>query len=155
VSPETFVKGQLAALTYREAFAAGGVSPMLAVACIIRNRVEKGWHGGDWMENVNHANRYAPFEPLPLIEDPEHGWIDPDSIFDLSNGVFRRVLQDVDDIYTGQFEDHLFSSNGLYYLDTGLLQSGRVIRGWFERKILGEPKIHPRLAQVGNLVIFA
>jgi hypothetical protein len=144
VSPETFVKAQLAAFAHREAYETGALTAMLAVACILRNRVRKGWHGGDWMTNLNHACEYAPFKRETT---------DPDE-YDLTNGAFRRVLQEVDDIYSGVYGDE-FSSNGLYYLDTGLLQSGRVIRPWFEQRILGDGASHPRIAQVGNLVIFA
>jgi hypothetical protein len=141
MTPEGFIRAQLAGYAYAEAFASGGYDSMLAVACVMRNRVRAGWHGGDWIANLNAAGEYQPFAPI------EPFWV-------LTNPNFRRVLQEIDDVHTGVFED-AYTSGGLFYLDSGLLQSGRDLRAWFSEKILKDAANHPRIAQVGNLYIFA
>lgn len=120
---------------------------MLAVACIIRNRQRAGWYSGNWMQILNAASDVGPFEDL------RH----PPRI-DLTSALFRRVLEEVDDIYSGAFDDEmtgrsdLHKDGALYYLDT---ISTRPIREWFQEKIIRDSANHPRIAQVGTFILFA
>jgi len=141
LTTDAFVRAQLAAFAYSEAFACGSLDGMVAVAQVLRTRVRRGWHGGSWMANLNQTGAYAPYQPI-------------EQEFDIGNERFRNLLQDVDDIYSG-IDEPLWEGDGLYYCDPLLLQSGRVMRPWFEQRILGDGAHHPRIAQVGTLLIFA
>ena len=140
MSPENFVKAQIAAYAYNEAAHCGGHDAMVAVACVLRNRVKAGWFGGDWMEVLNHAEEAAPLTSTiaPTIA--------------LSNSSFRRLLEEVDDIFLGMYTDTM-TEGGLYYFDVLHAQTGRDIRPWFKQKILQDQANHPRKAQVGMLLI--
>jgi hypothetical protein len=139
-----FIRGQLAAFAYQEAAYAGGFACMLAAACVIRNRQRAGWYDGNWMHILNTAANVSAHEGSPSAG------------IDLSSPLFRRVLQDVDDIYSGTFDDELtgrsvLHPNGAVYF----ADPERPLRPWFAEKILGDPDNHPRIAQVGNFVFFA
>lgn len=142
MSPENFVKAQIAQFAFEEVGHMGGFNQMLAVACILRNRVRKGWHGGNWIAVLNTAKESAAFDPGPRID------------FDLSSAAFRRVLQEIDEIYTGMFNDDL-TNEGLYYFDTLHNEQNKTVRPWFAEKIIRDPANHPRIAQVGMLYIYA
>lgn len=118
----------------------GGHNAMLAVACCLRNRV--AWYNGDWGRMLNAAPDLAP------CCAPEHTEIN------MGSGEFRRVLQEIDDIFTGIFTDD-FTSGGVYYLDALYADKGKAVRPWFRDKILGDPTNHRRVAQVGMLYIFS
>lgn len=139
MTAENFIKGQIAAFCYAEGAHAGGYQSMLAVACVLRNRRSKGWFGGNWLEIIAHAEESSAHEllPQPAIK--------------LESADFRRVLQEIDDIYTGTYSDEL-TAGGLYYLDT---LSGNPSRPWFQEKILEQPLNHRRVAQVGMMYIFS
>lgn len=143
MTAENFVKGQIAAFCHAEAAHAGGYQAMLAVACVLRNRRRKGWFGGNWLEIIQNAEESSAYDlqPRPAIK--------------LDSGDFRRVLQEIDDIYTGTYLDEL-TAGGLYYLDT-LFQdtSGTPLRPWFQEKILQQPLNHRRVSQVGMMYIFS
>lgn len=149
MTPETFIKARLAAFAYEEAADTGSANSMLAVACVMRNRVRKGWFSGDWMKVINAAKDSSPFA---LTERTE---------YDLNANAFRRALQEIDDVVTGLFEDDLTGHSlqrkdgGLYYMDACYAEKGKTVRPWFEQKILKDTANHPRIAQVGMLYIFA
>lgn len=140
---ESFVKAQLAAYAYTEGSAAGGAMHMRAICQVIRNRVYAGWCGGDWMENLNRADEWSAFEPSKKKK------------FDLRDELFRRILQEVDDVYTGAYTDPL-CADALYFYDL-LRQDGK--NGdrhiWFTNNILRRADAHPRIAQVGMLYLFS
>lgn len=143
MTAENFIKGQIAAFCYAEAAHAGGYQGMLAIACILRNRRRKGWFGGSWLEIIAHAQESSAHE------------LQAAAGFKLESPDFRRVLQEVDDIYTGTFTDEL-TAGGLYYLDTLFLDKpGLALRPWFQDKILQQPLNHRRVAQVGMMYIFS
>lgn len=142
-----FIRGQLAAYAHGEAAHAGGFECMLAVACIIRNRQRAGWYSGNWMQILNAASDVSAFVTPSIAPG-----------IDLSSAMFRRVLQDVDDIYNGTFDDELtgrsqqHKDGALYYVNT---VDSRPIREWFQDKIIRDPDNHPRIAQVGPFLLFA
>ena len=143
MTPEQFIKGQLAAYAYQEAAHCGGFASMFAVAKVIRNRVRRGWKGGDWMAVLNGAADIQPFEQTIRVHP------------DLKNEMFRKVLLEVEDIYIATGDDQM-TANGLYYIDTMRAQANpELIRPWFRKHILGDQQNHPRVAQVGTLYIFS
>lgn len=139
MTPEGFVKAQVAAFVYAEAAECGGHDSMLAIACVLRNRVRKGWFGGNWIAVLEHAGDTAS-QPITF----------PAS-YDLTSKTFIRVLQEIDDIFLGVYVD-TFTDGGLYYWDS---QKPAPPKPWFVEKILNDGPNHPRKAQVGTIYIFA
>ena len=142
-----FIKAKLAAFAYAEAAHCGGFDSMLAVACVVRNRVRKGWFGGDWLKVIANAGDAASLMYPPEVERPP-------ILEDLTAPGFRRVLQEVDDIFLGMFKDTL-TEGGLYYMNLTHAEQGQVVRPWFAEKILRDPANHPRKAQVSMIQIFS
>ena len=142
MTPENFVKAQVAAFVYAEAAHLGGYDAMLAVACVLQNRVKRGWFGGEWLKVIANASDTTALEggPLRKVETftPE----------------FRRLLQEIDDIFLGTFAD-TFTAGGLYYMDFCYTEHGQTVRPWFQEKILRDQENHHRIAQVSMLQIFS
>lgn len=150
MTPEVFIKAKIADFAYQEASHFGSVNQMLAVACVIRNRVKAGWQGGDWIEVLAHAREVSAIEamaPRPYaMSDPN----------------FRQLLVAVEEIFYGTFRDTLTGGGvlkatdpgGLYYMDSLYPDRGANLRPWFKSKILDDQTNHPRIAQVGMLYIF-
>jgi hypothetical protein len=150
VSPERFMMAQLAAFAYGEVADMGGFNPMLAVMCCLRNRLS--WYNGDWGAMLNRAGDVAPHERPARTE------------INMGSGEFRRVLQEVDDVFNGMYIDELTGAidsgpekreGGVYYLDALYEEKGKTVRPWFKEKIIADPHNHPRIAQVGMLYIFS
>ena len=139
---ETFIKAQLAYFAQQQVGHMGGRDAMLAVLCILRNRVKAGWYGGDWIQNLNHAEERGSLEPIAPLP------------IDLTSPAFRRLLVDVEDVYQGQYKDEL-TRGGLYFLDSIFESHGRQVRPWFTDNILRQSHRHHRVAQVGMLWIFS
>lgn len=142
MSPENFVKAWVAAFCHAEAAHCGGHDAMLAVACVLRNRVKKGWFGGDWLKVVDNAAEASALTPKTYTP------------IDLSDPGFRRLLQEVDDIFLGMYPDS-YTEGGLYYMDALYPTHGQQLKPWFQEKILQDGVNHPRKAQVGMLMIFS
>lgn len=115
---------------------------MLAIAFILRNRVQRGWGGGDWGSVINSLDHYSAFEPKPQSQ------------IELTDQNLRRLLIEIDELYSGEMPD-VMTEKGLYYYDT-LRQDGKSgdRHRWFVEKILQQPKEHPKVAQVGMIFIF-
>ena len=135
---ESYVKARLMDLVIAEAFASGGVEPMLAVAQVIKNRVDAGWQGGDWLRVIETA--------------PEHrGTVQPMHTHrcDPRDGNFRELMRRIDDVYYGVADDDNVnndSGKSLYYAELH-----NINRDWFTEHILSDLESHPRLATVGQL----
>jgi hypothetical protein len=109
---------------------------MLAIAFVLRNRVQAGWHGGSWLEVIDNA---------PNTLGTKYG--DSPAI-DVRDVPFRKVLQDIDDIYHGITEDEL-TEGALYYAELT-----KVNCDWFRENILADLDSHPRLSTVGPVTFF-
>jgi hypothetical protein len=138
---ESYVKARLMDLVIEDGYSSGGVEAMLAVAQVIKNRVDAGWKGGDW---------------LRVIEDaPEHrGTLQPSVQLHLDprDGNFRELLRRIDDVYHGTADDtnvNNDSGKSLYYAELH-----NVNRDWFTEHITSDLESHPRLASVGQLTFF-
>lgn len=139
MTPDAFVKAQLATLAYDEANHTGSLDSMRAIAFIIRNRVRAGWSAGNWNRVMNFAWRHSCFEPIAQDSGPS-----------LESEIFRRLLIGIDEIYDGSAEDTM-TEKGLYYCDS---TRGLPVRDWFAKTIVQDPTNHPRVAQVGMIYIF-
>jgi hypothetical protein len=138
---EAYVKGRLMDFVVREAYASGGVDPMLAVAQVLKNRVDAGWDGGDWLRVIEHAPEYiGTIQPTNIVH------IDP------RDGNFRALLGRIDEVYYGTADDanvNNESGKALYYAELH-----NINRDWFQERILSDLESHPRLASVGQLTFF-
>jgi hypothetical protein len=136
MTTDTAVKAQLAFFAYAEANHTGSLDSMRAVCFIIRNRVRAGWAGADWNRVINHAPTHTAHDAR--ISRPS-----------FESDIFRRLLLEIDEIYSGGSADNL-TEGGTYYCDV----TGRAIRPWFAENIVQQPANHPRVAQVGMIHIF-
>lgn len=138
---ESYVKSRLMDFVIEEAYASGGVEPMLAVAQTLANRVHAGWQGGDWLRVIDTAPDYRgttqPKNYVPM---------------DARDGNFRELMRRIDDVYHGTADDANVNNNSgksLYYAELH-----NVNRDWFKEHILSDLDSHPRLAVVGQLTFF-
>lgn len=110
---------------------------MIAVAMVIRNRVDAGWHKGSWMENIYAPGAFSSMNgsvsEVPDIRDPE----------------VIKFLELVDKIYDGTMPDKL-TDGAMYFCDPTLVSEDN----WFYKNIISKPDEHPRVAQVGRNVFF-
>jgi len=138
---ENYIKAQLVRFSVDEAYHEGSVEPVLAVAQVIKNRVDAGWWGGDWLKVIETAYEYVG----TLRSSPSFHPRDP---------TFRRVLQSIDDIYYGIADDSNVNNDqqqkSLYYAELH-----NINRPWFQKNILGDLDNHPMIAKVGQLNFFA
>lgn len=133
-----FIKSEICRLSYSDA---GNISAnaVLAVAFVLRNRVNAGW--GDWLSVLNSRGDFLA----------DHDYLSKSRVFDPREPVLRQVIERIDGVYDGSIEDKI-TAGGLYYADiTSLIYNPKSA---FGVNIVGKPDEHPRVAQVGNLTIF-
>lgn len=138
---ENYVKARLMDFVIGEAYASGGVEPMLAVAQVLKNRVDAGWSGGDWVRVIESAPEYR-------------GTVQPDlkTHIDPRDGNFRELMRRIDDVYYGTAEDDNVNNHtgkSLYYAELH-----NINRDWFSDRILSDLDSHKRIASVGQLTFF-
>jgi hypothetical protein len=137
---ESYIKARLVDFALTEAYASGGVEPMLAVAQVIANRVNAGWQGGDWLRVIHGAGEYrGTLQPVNQIIDPREG-------------NFRELLRRIDDVYHGIADDgnvNNESGKSLYYAELH-----NINREWFLEHIARDTEAHPRIATVGQMTFF-
>src|SRR6266481_297945 len=144
-----FLCGQLALLAWRDGFTEG-LSGMEAVCFVIRNRVNAGWWGGNWVDVLAHHRDYSYRTELY-----------PDTLPDPRVYSFQYLLQEINGIFSGQRKDDVTVPNqpsfvasaykpALYYA-----KLNEINRDWFLENISRQPQIHSRVAQVGALTFFS
>lgn len=136
MTADNYIKGRLAAFCIDEGFAHGGLYNMVAVAHVLKNRVEAGWFGGDWMRVLEAA----PSQRGTLRDIARE--------VDLRDGSIRLLFQAIDDIYSGTIEDNL-TAGALFYADLHNLTNPE-----FKANVLQNPESHPRIATVGLTAFF-
>lgn len=136
MNADTFIKGRLAQFAIEEGARHGGTNNMVAAAFVMRNRVNAGWYGGEWMDVMLHAPERAGtrYTPWPI---------------NLRDSSVRALLSRIDDIYDGSEEDRM-TDGALFY---GELHS--VDNEWFKTNILKRREEHPLVASVGPVSFFA
>ncbi len=146
-----FERAQLAAFAYAEARFTGSLDCMKAVCYVVRNRVKAGWGDGTWLSVIEGAHLVAG--NVPVHQDKRLPIASGDRLLQL-------LLRDVDDIYLG---------GGGHGIDDDV---ARVVQGeskvgalyysfverepnpWFVTHIVREPENHPRIGQVGTMMLF-
>ncbi len=159
-------RAELALFAARAAGAGASLEQMKGIAYCIRNRVKQGWHDGQWLTVMEHAEEAAGNLAEVRI------------YLDLSNRALQRLIADVDDIYYGSG-----SANGQ---DTGLKGQSSAPRtataqryapqggdleealgkccywarlnepftAWFRENVLDRPDAHPMRAQMGMMMFY-
>lgn len=136
MTKENFAKCCLAALAWRESHRYNGNDATAKViAQMIKHRQLAGW--GTLLECC--AGYYTFADRHPTV--PELTYMPSEG--DLA---WRRFLTIVDDIAVSQIPDMI--NGGLYCSDL------HDVREWFQTHIVGEPEIHSRCAQIGQLTFF-
>lgn len=130
---ETFIRAEMARFAIEEAERHGGVTNMMAVAHVLRNRVFAGW--GDWLEVVQRA----PEKRATLY---------PAYMPNLRSTSVRALLNQIDEVYT-RAELNDITGGALFYFQPGLPTAE-----WFDREVIGRPADHPRCAHIGPIWFF-
>jgi hypothetical protein len=132
-------RAQLLLFAHQEAAATGSLAAMKAVCFIIRNRVRKAWHDGNWIEVIEHADEVAGNDATPR------------PALDVYSRAFQMLMQAVDDIYYSSASDDVEKvvNEALYYQFVD-----RPMREWFTEHIIREPTNHARIAHIGTMVLF-
>lgn len=133
MNADSFIKARLADYVLDECWKQGDVEEMSAIALVVRNRVEAGWHGGDWLAVLEDApaRRYRDFPRARAL--------------DLREWSVKQFFGRVDDIYSGDFADE-HTAGALYYG-----QMHAITNPWFLDNIARNSTNHPRIAQIGLL----
>lgn len=138
---ENYIKAQLVRFCVDEAYHEGSSSAILAIAHVLKNRVDAGWHGGDWKKVIETAPDYVG----TVQQNPPE--VDPRDV------LFRKILLGIDDVYYGIADDGDVNHDdykALYYAELH-----NVNREWFKETILSDLENHPRIAKVGQFDFFA
>jgi hypothetical protein len=143
VTYENYIKGKLVSFVVEEAFHYGGIAAMMGVAQVLKNRVDAGWHGGDWLGVIKTAPDFTGTTQAAFDFNPR-------------DANFRIVLSQIDDIYHGTADDSNVNFEGedgkivsLYYAELH-----NINRAWFRENIMGNLSHHPRVAQIAQLTFF-
>lgn len=134
MTPEQYIKGRMAAYAIDEGAMHGSADNIAAIAHVLKNRVDAGWHGGDWMRVIETAGSQVGtvYEAEPVnLRVPQ----------------VRQFLIRADDIFRGDEED--FIAGALYYCELHDLN-----REWFRENITSQIADHPRIATVGLVAFF-
>lgn len=151
---DTFQRAKLADFCYREARYTGSLDAMKAIAYVLRNRLKAGWGDGTWLRLIESAHVHAGNDYHNGVE------------FDASDRLLQMLVRDIDDIAMGIGNDDTRRvvegtvapegtgsaakpAPALYYQFVDL-----PARDWFVTNIVREPASHPRVAQVGPLMLF-
>lgn len=131
--PSDYVKSQIATLMFNESHD-DLIIGMTAAGLVLRNRVQAGWEGGNWLKLIETFDKYHFYpdavEPRVMKLGNPYG-----------DDLFRRILAIAEVIFDGREKD--ITCGALYY--------GRLDRCSedFKRKIVRQPEAHPRIATVG------
>lgn len=153
---EHFLKSQLALTAWRDG-KDDGLSGMLGVCFVIRDRVRAGWYNGDWLSLLAHHREYS--------------WTDApysDELPSTRNYAFDLLLKEIDGVFAGtrendvtqpqealstvfQFQNMAAKPVALYYARL----SDPQIRPWFVENISRVVDKHRLIASVGSLSFFS
>jgi spore germination cell wall hydrolase CwlJ-like protein len=135
--PELYLTVLLAICLWREA-RSESLDGIRAVAWVIRNR-HLAWKK-DWDDVIATRNQ---FSSMGTRGDPQLTlWPDDDA------AQFQTILQTALEVYLGEGEDP--THGALYYWNPRTATSK-----WFRDKIAGNPREHPRTAELGQHIFFA
>ena len=154
-------RAALALFAAREAGEGGSLEQMKAIAYCMRQRLKQGWHDGQWMTAIEHADEYQANLPGARV------YLDP------TKRAFQRMVADVDDIYYGSRYDSASRDQGAPKqplaqnfavapsdIEEALGKScywcfmNRPFTPWFVENILHRPEDHPMRTQMGLMTFF-
>jgi len=115
----------------------GGVTNMLAIAMVLRNRVFAGW--GDWVEVIARA----PEKRGTVYKDGEQI-----ATRMLRSTAARTLLNRIDEVYARPDLEDL-TGGALFYV-----HPGENVSDWFKREIIDRPDDHERTAHIGPVWFF-
>jgi len=146
MTPQDVIRVELAMLAWREGFRHGGIKNMLAVAFVVRNRVNAGWLAGDWLKIISSHDEYSSM----VMMHPEHYRTEANigNIPNFHHRTVRDLLVEVDFIFDGTKNDDL-TEGALYYGELNSIQNP-----WFLENIARKPEDHPRVATIGPVSFF-
>jgi hypothetical protein len=139
VTYENYIKGQLVRFCVNEAYHEGSSILVLAIAQVLKNRVDAGW--GEWIHVIEGAPNYVGTVRQNRLA------LDPRDV------LFRKILLGIDDIYYGTADDGDVNNDeykSLYYAELH-----NINRQWFIDNIATNSGDHPRIAKVGQFDFFA
>jgi hypothetical protein len=132
---ETYIRARLAHFAIEEGAQHGGVTNMMAVTFVLRNRVFAGW--GDWLEVV----QTAPTKRATLY--PAH-------MSDIRSSNVRVFLNRLEEIYSANDSEDI-TGGALFYAEP---RADLKLEDWFVTEVLERPDEHPRTAHVGPVWFF-
>ena len=153
-------KAELALFAARAADAGASLEQMKAIAYCVRNRVRAGWHDGQWLTVMEHADEAAGNLPGPRVT------LDP------SSRALQRMIADVDDIYyrTGNREQGIGNRNQESQAQRFATEADDMadalgkclywcfidqpMNPWFVDNVMNQPAEHPSRAQMGLMMFF-
>lgn len=159
-------RAELALFAARAAGPGASLEQMKCIAYCIRNRVKQGWHDGQWLTVMEHAEEAAANLAEARI------YLDP------GNRALQRLIADVDDIYygsgsagdqdtgiKGQSSSARPATAQKYAPQGGDLEGAlgnccywarlnEPFTAWFRENVLDQPHEHPMRAQMGMMMFY-
>lgn len=143
-----FQKALLVNFAIREAGPRASVEMMKAICIVIRNRVRKGWHDGNWIAVIENAPDHAAHETEPIRIDP-------------NSRIFQRLVADVDEIFYSTEESAPAGDMSLIASLTTKKKeclywsfANRAVRPWFKENIQLDQENHPLRASMGIMMFY-
>jgi hypothetical protein len=140
VNADNYIKARLATFCIEECGKDGDTANMLAIAFVLRNRVEAGWHGGDWLRVIEDAPKQRGNIPPPLVG------------LSLRDYNIKEFLRQIDDVYSGAAENDLTDTDDTHALYYAVLHT--LTDEWFISNIARNHSSHPKIATVGLTSFF-
>lgn len=119
---------------WRQGFEMGGHLASCMIMSCIAERVKRGW--GTWMEVIDRIPKFSATTVLPNRDKIPQIW-DPQ---------FVRLLHEVDGIFDGS---KTYNHEALYWADLRYIETD-----YFKEKILAQPELHPKVADMNSLSLF-
>ena len=142
-------RAELACFAARAAGPDGCLEQMHAIAYCIRNRVRQGWHEGEWLQVLEHADEAAGNVAGPRV------------ILDANNRSFQRLIQDVDEIYFSRRDYHKDpSGEAMPALEEAIGNAcywafiNQPFTKWFREAIIGDARNHPQKTNMGTMFFY-
>ena len=127
-----------------------GLSGMLGIAYVFRNRVRAGWESGNWISVLQNYQNAAATEKPPTEDIPDPRTLQFQQLLECITGIMNGTAKD--DITV--LKNPAFGSGSVLSIaPPPALYYGRlneINRDWFLEKIARDPA-HQRTASVGTL----
>lgn len=141
-------RAQLAVYAARAAGQDGALEQMKAIAICLRNRVRQGWHDGDWLKVIDHADDVAGNAPGPRV------------FLDSENRSFQVMIRDIDEIYFNRRDWAKAPSHAaMPSLDEAIGKCcywvflDRPITKWFTERVIKHPD-HKQGGTMGTMMFY-